>query len=175
MKKIPTLKYIRSWNLCANPNLAITFWEILSMISFEDLILILFIWVPNVIIEGIMKKNPKLNNNLLVLLGVWPKKRGILYIGAFLFYFIFWYTWLCLLLWCFHMIRPLCVAFKLSYTASNLPTTLIKPNQTIKSIPSHEEFGATPQPNNPRLLCLVLWGGYIGWWHGRWTKWTNPN
>ena len=51
----PTSKYLRSWNLPSKPYLAVTFWAILLMISFEDLILIFYIWVPNTTIEGIMK------------------------------------------------------------------------------------------------------------------------
>ena len=34
--------------------LAITFWAILLMISFEDLILIFYIWVPNTTVKGTM-------------------------------------------------------------------------------------------------------------------------
>ena len=53
------------------------------MISFEDLILMLYVRVPNTTIEGTMKKISKLNNTLLLLLGVRPnKKLWLKYIGA---------------------------------------------------------------------------------------------
>ena len=55
-KKNPTSKYIRSWNLRPRSDLASTFWAILLMIGFEDLILIFHIWVPNIAIESTMKK-----------------------------------------------------------------------------------------------------------------------
>ena len=35
-KKNPTSKYIRSWNLRSKLDLAITFWVVLLMISYED-------------------------------------------------------------------------------------------------------------------------------------------
>ena len=57
MKRNPTLKYLRSWNLCPKLDLAITFWAVLLMTSFEDLILIFYTWVPNTLIEGNMKTN----------------------------------------------------------------------------------------------------------------------
>ena len=57
-EKNPTSKYLMSWNLRPKPNLAITLWVVLFMISFEDIILISYIWVPNTTIEGTMKKNP---------------------------------------------------------------------------------------------------------------------
>ena len=56
MKVNPTSKYLRSWNLCPKPNLAITFWAICLIINFEDLILIFYSWVPNTTIEGTVKK-----------------------------------------------------------------------------------------------------------------------
>ena len=56
-KKIPTSKYVRSWNLHPKPNLATTFWALLLIISFEDLVLVFYIWVPNTTIKGAMKKN----------------------------------------------------------------------------------------------------------------------
>jgi hypothetical protein len=46
--------------------------------NFEDLILMSCIWVPNTTKEGTMKKKVNLNNTLLLLLGVWPKKIKIL-------------------------------------------------------------------------------------------------
>ena len=42
-------------NLRPRLDLANTFWAILLMIGFEDLILIFHIWVPNIALEGIMK------------------------------------------------------------------------------------------------------------------------
>ena len=39
-------------SMSKNQNLAITFWAILLIIKFEDLILIFYIWVPNTKIEG---------------------------------------------------------------------------------------------------------------------------
>ena len=56
MKKNPASKYIRSWNLCLELDLAITFWVVLLMMSFEDLILIFYMWVPKKAIVGAMKK-----------------------------------------------------------------------------------------------------------------------
>ena len=53
MRKNPTLKYLRSWNLHSKLYLAIIFWAILLMISFENLILIFYIWIPNTTMEGI--------------------------------------------------------------------------------------------------------------------------
>ena len=41
-----------------NQNLAICFWASLLMISFEDLILIIYIWVFNTTIEVVMKESP---------------------------------------------------------------------------------------------------------------------
>ena len=41
-----------------NQNLAICFWASLLMISFEDLILIFYIWVFNTTIEVVMKESP---------------------------------------------------------------------------------------------------------------------
>ena len=46
------------------------------MMSFEDLILIFYIWIPNTTIEGTMKKKSNSNNTLPLLLGVWPKHYG---------------------------------------------------------------------------------------------------
>jgi hypothetical protein len=71
--KNPTSKYLRSWNLHLKPNLAITFWAAILMISFEDLMWIFYVWVPNTTIEGAMKKE---KNTLLLLLDVWPKIYG---------------------------------------------------------------------------------------------------
>ena len=45
----------RSWNLRPKPDFAVTFWAILFMISFEDLILIFYVWVSNTTIEGGLK------------------------------------------------------------------------------------------------------------------------
>ena len=52
------------------------------MIGFEDLILIFYIWVPNLTIEVIMKKQSILNNILLLLIGVWPRKPRLSYTGT---------------------------------------------------------------------------------------------
>ena len=61
------------------------------MISFEDLILIFCIWIPNLTIEVIMKNIYILNNNLLLAIGVWPRKSWLSYTGA-----LSWFTLLCL-------------------------------------------------------------------------------
>ena len=53
----PTSKYLRSWNLRPKPKSTINFWAVLFMISFEDLFLIFYIWVPNTTVEGTMKSN----------------------------------------------------------------------------------------------------------------------
>ena len=74
MKNNATSKYLTSWNQCPKSNLAITLWADLLMITFEDLVLIFYIWVPNTTIEGTMKKKSNSNNTMLLLLGNWPKK-----------------------------------------------------------------------------------------------------
>ena len=74
MGKYPTSKYLRSWNLRHELDLAILLWAILLIISFEDLMLIFYIWVPSTTTEGTMKKKSNSNNTLLLLLGVWQKK-----------------------------------------------------------------------------------------------------
>ena len=55
MKKNIISNSLSSWNLRPKPNLVIAFWASLSMISFEDRILIFYSWVPNTTIEGAMK------------------------------------------------------------------------------------------------------------------------
>ena len=58
-EKNPYLKYLKLWNLRPKPDLAITFWAVFLMISFEDFILIFYIYVPSKKIESTMKyKNP---------------------------------------------------------------------------------------------------------------------
>ena len=74
-KNDPTTKYLRSWNLCLKLDSTIFFWASLLMISFEDLNLILYIWVFNTTIDVIMKKIQS-NKILLFFLGLWPKKHG---------------------------------------------------------------------------------------------------
>ena len=85
MKKKSNFKYLRSWNLHPKLQLAIAFWAVLLMITFEDLILIFYIWVPNTTIEGstniiviiiiIIIKN-QLKHYFATLLGIWPKTFG---------------------------------------------------------------------------------------------------
>lgn len=41
---------------------------------------------------------------------------------------------------------------------------------TSKSIPPLKK----PSLQYPKALYLVHWDGYLGWWHGMLTKWTNP-
>ena len=67
-------KYLRSWNLHPKPNLAIIFWVVFLMISFEDIMLIFYVWVSNTTIEGAMKIE---KNTLLLLLDVWTKIYGL--------------------------------------------------------------------------------------------------
>ena len=55
--KIPNIKYERSWNLLPKPYLAIFLWALQLVISFENLILIFYIWVLNTTIKSIMKKS----------------------------------------------------------------------------------------------------------------------
>ena len=55
VKKKSCLKYLRSWNLRSKLYLVSCFYASLLMICFEDLILILYIWVPNLTIEVIIK------------------------------------------------------------------------------------------------------------------------
>ena len=55
-KKNSSSKYLRSWNLRSKLYLVSCFYTSLLMIGFEDLILIYYIWVPNLTIEAIMKK-----------------------------------------------------------------------------------------------------------------------
>ena len=57
MKKNSSSKYLRSWNLRSKLYLVSCFYASLLMIGFEDLILIFYIWVPNLTIEVIMKNN----------------------------------------------------------------------------------------------------------------------
>ena len=47
------------------------------MISFEDLIVIVYIWVPNTTMEGIIKKM-QFKQHFALLLGIWPTKNMIL-------------------------------------------------------------------------------------------------
>ena len=76
MREILTSKYLRSWNLHPESNLAITFGAILLMISFEDLILIFFIWVPITTIEGTLEKS-NISKTLPLLLGVQLKTLSV--------------------------------------------------------------------------------------------------
>ena len=62
----------------SKPNLVITFWTILLMISFESLILLFHLWVPNITI-----KKSNFNNTLLLLWGVWPKIMLLVYQSIF--------------------------------------------------------------------------------------------
>ena len=48
------------------------------MISFKKLILIFYTQVSNTTLEINMKKEAKANITLILLLGVWPKKKCIL-------------------------------------------------------------------------------------------------
>ena len=72
-KNNPTSKNLRLWNLCLELDLAIICLAIVLMISFENHILVFYIWLLNTTIKGSMKKT-NLNNTLLLLLGIWPKK-----------------------------------------------------------------------------------------------------
>ena len=56
MERNSNFKIPKVMNLCPELELAFTFWAVLIMMSFEDLILIFYIWVPNTSIEGTMKK-----------------------------------------------------------------------------------------------------------------------
>ena len=47
MKKKSNFKYLRLWNPQPKPDIVITFWAILLMVSFEYLISIFYIWIPN--------------------------------------------------------------------------------------------------------------------------------
>ena len=91
MKKNPSSKYLRSWNLHSKLYLVSCFYALLLMIGFEDLILIFYICVPNSTIEVIIENNNILNIILLLLIGVWPRKSWLSYTGA-----LFWSTLLCL-------------------------------------------------------------------------------
>ena len=93
-KQNPTFKYLRSWTAHLDPLWVITFWAIFLKISFKDLILILYIWVPNTTIEGTMNCFSNLSNTLLLLLGVWPKNLWFLYTRAF---FPYWSMYLTML------------------------------------------------------------------------------
>ena len=57
-EKNPTSEYWRAWTRRPKQKLAITFWAKIFKISFEDLVLIFYIHVPNTTTEGAMKKNP---------------------------------------------------------------------------------------------------------------------
>ena len=56
MKKNPSSKYLRLWNLRSKLYLVNFFYVSLWMIDFEDLILIFYILVPNLAIEVIVKE-----------------------------------------------------------------------------------------------------------------------
>jgi hypothetical protein len=73
MRKIPSAKYLRSWNLHPKPNLVICYWPSLFMLILEDPLLILHVWVLYTTIEDVMKKSYHYNIFLL-LLDVWPKE-----------------------------------------------------------------------------------------------------
>ena len=75
----PTFKHVRSSNWCSDPYLTMCFWASLLLISFEDLNLVIYIWVFNAIKEVIMNKKFNLTNNLLLLLGLWQKKTWFKY------------------------------------------------------------------------------------------------
>ena len=59
LKKNPSSKYLRSWSLRSKLYLVSCFYTSLLMITFEDLILIFYISIPNLTIEVIMKKKIK--------------------------------------------------------------------------------------------------------------------
>ena len=87
-KRNPISKCLRSWILCSKPNPTMCFWASLFMISFEDLNLIVYIWVFNTTIEVTVKKEFNSNNTLLLLLGLWPPEKMVLvYHGIILVHF----------------------------------------------------------------------------------------
>ena len=56
--KNQTSKHLRSWNLHSKPYSIMRFWASLSMIRFEDLNLILCVWVFSTPIKVIIERNP---------------------------------------------------------------------------------------------------------------------
>ena len=56
-EKIPSSQYLRLWNLHSKLYLVSCFYASRLMIGFEDLILIFYIWAPNLKIKVIMKNN----------------------------------------------------------------------------------------------------------------------
>jgi len=72
-------KELRPWNSRPKSNLAIYFWALHLIISFEDLILAFYNWVLNTIKEVIMIFFFTLINTLLLLWNVWPKKLWFKY------------------------------------------------------------------------------------------------
>ena len=72
-EKMPTSKYLRSWNLRPKLNSTICFWASLLMISFGDLNLTFYTWVFDTRVEDIMKNKSNFSNTLLLL---WPDNYG---------------------------------------------------------------------------------------------------
>ena len=56
-EKNSNFKVFKVMKSTSKPYIAITFWIVFLMISFEDLIFIFYIWMPNTTIEGTKKKN----------------------------------------------------------------------------------------------------------------------
>jgi hypothetical protein len=65
-KKNPTLRYLRSWNLRSELNSTTCFWASPLMISFEDLNLIFYNWVFNIITKVIMEKNSQFKQHFAI-------------------------------------------------------------------------------------------------------------
>ena len=76
VEKKTSSKEWRPWNLRPKPCLAICFWALLLMISFEDLILAFYIWVLNTMKE-VSKNCSQFKHHISIIilfLNIWQKK-----------------------------------------------------------------------------------------------------
>ena len=67
MKEKSTSKYLWLWNLRPKPNFVITFRALLLMICFKEIILILYISLPNITIKGTMKKEIQSKKHFVII------------------------------------------------------------------------------------------------------------
>ena len=71
------LKIVRTWIPYPNPDLAIWYWALLLMISFEDLALVYYIWVLKHNNKGQHEKITNINNKFVLFLGIYEKKKNL--------------------------------------------------------------------------------------------------
>ena len=87
IRKFPNFKIFKVKKFTSKTYSTIFFWASFLIKIIEDLNLIFYIWVFNIKIEVIMKKKSNLNNTLLSLLGLWPKKMVSVYWSTLLVHF----------------------------------------------------------------------------------------